>query len=291
MTKEDLFRAVGAVREEQVLEAGRPAAGRRSPLPRLISLAACLALLIGAAALWPRLRAQVGQKAAPGWQDVSPGVPGPAGDGAGGGQEDRPLYSQGVAFAPFDPEEQRRGAEMQKGGSSEDVSGSSGASMDLAWLTVEEILARDTWIFRGTVEGMEYYTVDQIGSLGGYFTVAEVRVSQVLRGTLTEGGTCRVLLPVVRGCFSTSIAGELENLGVGSEAIFMPRPASPETVVSEDGHSFCYADAADAYFTEGIRFLFLQTEEGLRFERNVYADIRDAQTLDEVAAYLQSMLS
>ena len=66
MTKEDLFRAVGAVREEQVLEAGRPAAGRRSPLPRLISLAACLALLIGAAALWPRLRAQVGQKAAPG---------------------------------------------------------------------------------------------------------------------------------------------------------------------------------------------------------------------------------
>lgn len=282
MNKEEFFRAIGEVDDAQVLEAEGPAGKRRSLLPRLAPLAACLLLLIGAAAVRSRLSLPVRPSVLP----ESRGQTGDSFDSAG--QEERPSLSCGVTITPFDPAERRRDAEAQKGASEDTVS--SGSSMDLVWLTPEELLERDTWIFRGTVEDMSYYKVDEIGALGGCFTVAEVRVTDVLRGELTAGDTCRVLLPVVRGYMSNSIAGVLEEVEVGSEAIFMPRPASPETVVSESGRSFCYADVADAYFTEGLRFLFLQTGDGLRFERSAYADIRDAQTLDEVYEYLRGML-
>ena len=281
MKKEDFFRAIGEVDDAQVLEANQPPAKCRRLLPRLAPLAACLLLLIGAAAAWPRLRPAVQSPLSPSSENQTNTAPDTAAQ-----EVKKPLYSRGVTIAPFDPETAR--SDSTQKGAAEDVASS--ASMDLAWLTPEELLAQDTYIFRGTVEAMAYYTVDEIGSLGGWFTVAEVRVTDVLRGELTVGDTCQVLLPVVRGCFSTSIAGALEDIEVGSEAIFMPRPATPETVVSEADRSFCYADVADAYFSEGIRFLFLQTEDGLRFERNVYEDIQDAQTLDEVAAYLRGML-
>lgn len=288
MKKEDFFRAIGEVDDAQVLEANQPPAKRRRLLPRLAPLAACLLLLIGAAAAWPRLYPPV-RTPLPQSGQTQPALPQgdqePVSSDGVGPKQDAPTYSYGVTITPFDPEGQRR--EDQKG-TAEDVASS--ASMDLAWLTPEELLAWDTYIFRGTVEAMEYYTVDAIGSLGGWFTVAEVRISEILRGDLTVGDTCRVLLPVVRGCFSTSIAGALEDIEVGSEAIFMPRPATPETGVQEDSRYFCYADAADAYFSEGIRFIFLQTEDGLQFERNVYEGIRDAQTLDEVAVYIREML-
>lgn len=281
MKKEDFFRAIGEVDDAQVLEANQPPAKRRRLLPRLASLAACLLLLIGAAAAWPRLRLTVPPPLLPSSENQSNTAPGTAAQ-----KDSNPLHSRGVTITPFDPETARSNSTQK--GAAEDVASS--ASMDLAWLTPEELFAQDTLIFRGTVETMTYYTVDAIGSLGGWFTVAEVRISEVLRGDLTAGNTCQVLLPVVRGCFSTSIAGALEDIEVGSEAIFMPRPATPETGVQEDSRYFCYADAADAYFSEGIRFLFLQTEDGLRFERNVYEDIQDAQTLDEVAAYIRGML-
>ena len=236
MKKEDFFRAIGEVDDAQVLEANQPPAKRRRLLPRLAPLAACLLLLIGAAAAWPRLYPPV-RTPLPQSGQTQPALPQgdqePVSSDGVGPKQDAPTYSYGVTITPFDPEGQRR--EDQKG-TAEDVASS--ASMDLAWRTPEELLAWDTYIFRGTVEAMEYYTVDAIGSLGGWFTVAEVRISEILRGD----------------------------------------------------RYFCYADAADAYFSEGIRFIFLQTEDGLRFERNVYEDIRDAQTLDEVAVYIREML-
>lgn len=280
MKPETLFRAIGEVPEAQIAEADRPPARRHRPLLRLLPAAACLALLIGVIAARPHLHPPALPRddgAQQTQENPEPAAP---------DSEDQAPRSRGVTITPFDPGEQRRGEQK---GAVEDQAASS-ASMDLAWFTPEELLERDTWIFRGTVEAMAYYTVDEIGSLGGWFTVAEVHVTDVLRGELAAGDTCRVLLPVVRGYMSNSIAGALEDVEVGSEAIFMPRPATPETVVSEGDRSFCYADVADAYFSEGIRFIFLQTADGLRFERGVYADIKDARTLDEVAEYIRGML-
>lgn len=292
MKPETLFRAIGQVPDTQILEADRPpAVPRRRPFLRLIP-AACLTLLVVSLALWSGLDRQANQQPPEDGippvtepEDSVPSVTAP--EDSAVQMENRPSYSRGVEIAPLDPDTPHDYGTKRD---SEEDQVSSGASMQLAWRTPEELFAQNTLIFRGVVEEMQYFTVGEIGSLGGCFTLAEVRVTQVLRGSLTEGSTCKVLLPVVRGFMSSSIVGALEEIQVGSEAIFMPRPATPETCVQEDGRCFCYADAADAYFSEGLRFIFLQTEDGLRFERNVYTDIQDAQTLDEVAAYLRGML-
>ena len=53
MTKEDLFRAIGSVDDQQVLEAETPKRGLRL-WPRAAALAACLALIAAAALTLPR---------------------------------------------------------------------------------------------------------------------------------------------------------------------------------------------------------------------------------------------
>ena len=76
----------------------------------------------------------------------------------------------------------------------------------------------------------------------------------------------------------------------GSDAVFMPYRATADTGWRSGEDYFCYADLAELYFDEGIRFLFLDTGEGLAFERNVYTDIADAETLDEVVDYLRALV-
>ena len=41
---------------------------------------------------------------------------------------------------------------------------------------------------------------------------------------------------------------------------------------------------------DGERFLFLETETGLVFDREAYASIANAQSLEEVEAYVLRML-
>ena len=106
---------------------------------------------------------------------------------------------------------------------------------------------------------------------------------------LSPGDICSLYLPVAPG-FSTSFSGNLEHLQIGSEAIFMPYATSADTGIRSGESYFCYADVADYYFSEGTRFLFLDTGRGLSFERSVYSEIADALTLDEIAEYIQRML-
>ena len=121
--------------------------------------------------------------------------------------------------------------------------------------------------------------------------MASVEVTSSLRGDLAKGDICDVLYLGAPGRLSTSIAGDLEDLEIGSEAIFMPFWATEETGWRDGEAYFCYADLAEFYLSEGIRFLFLDTGDGLSFARDVYTDIADAKTLDEVEDYIRDMLT
>ena len=126
-----------------------------------------------------------------------------------------------------------------------------------------------------------------------YYTVASVEVSDCLRGDLAAGDTYNVLYAGAPGRMTTSISGDLENLDVGSEAVFMPRIATPDTGWSSGDDYFCYADLAELYMDEGRRFLFLDTGDGVSYAAEVY-DIPAADgetvTLDDVTAYLRGLL-
>ncbi len=279
MTREELFRAVGEVREDQITEAE---AKRKSRPRRRYGLltAACLALAVTAVSAAPWIRGQ------PQWKAIiysfNPAVQTDRNDGGDLDGSDyrtdgetRPAahYSTGVEIG-----------ELAGPGNG----GGMAAASCLAWLSPEEIFARDSEIFRGTVRSLRYFQVDIIGEF--YYTVANVEVTDPIRGGLEAGETCTVLYPGARGYMTTSISGPLEDLDVGDEAIFMPIRTDEGTGWQEGGSYFCYADLGEFYLSEGLRFVFADTEDGLEFERGVYEEIAEAETLDEVADYIRKML-
>ena len=270
MTREELFRAVGEVREDQIAEAEH-LKKQKHPWRRYGALAACLAVVLAGAFGFNQ------------WLHTGRDLPAMETAEDTAGTEDAPAaprYSVGAEIREIDGSGWSWGG-LFNGGASSDAS--------LVWLDPEEIFARDTVIFRGVVRGLRYFEVDP----AGYYTVASVEVTDCLRGDLAAGDTYNVLYWGAPGRATTSISGDLEHLAVGSEAIFMPYRATEETGWRSGDTFFCYADLAELYFDEGIRFLFLDTGDGVSYAEEVYdipAADGEAVTLDDVAAYLRSLL-
>ncbi len=163
----------------------------------------------------------------------------------------------------------------------------------LVWLSPEEILDQGYDIFRGIVTKLQVYHVT--GKINQYFTVATVEVTDSIRGTQQNGDTCEIYLPMAKVddmLIVNSVSGDLDKLEVGSCAIFMPRTATETTGLGKMdlGEWLCYADFADYYFSEAIRYLFLETENGVSYEKNVYEIPGENITLDDVAEYLRKTL-
>ena len=159
----------------------------------------------------------------------------------------------------------------------------------LTYLTPEEIFAMDTVIFRGIPRNVRYFRV-RIAGMDCWYRVFSVEVTECYRGDLQPGDIYNLL------CDGPStVSGLIEDLDTAGEAIFMPRIATPETGFSIHGSSdfFCYADLAELYLGEGIRFLFTEHDGQVDYARDVY-DIPAADgetvTLDDVAAYIASMI-
>lgn len=281
MTREELFRAVGEVRESQI-EAAEVMKKQVHPWRRFGALAACLALVVTAAAV-PQIRGQVQWKSLV--KSFNPAVTRDSGgsaaagglDGAGYWTDNRPIhpgYSTGVEIG-----------QLSGPGNGETMAGMSAC---LAWMSPEEIFAQDTVIFRGTVRELHFFSVrPDLGSMELYYTRVVVEVTDPIRGDLAAGETYSVLWPGARGYMSTSVSEALEDLDAGSEAIFMPIRTDRDTGQKEGNHYFCYADLADFYLGEGQRYVFADTAEGLNFDRSTYTDIAEAGTLDEIAAYIR----
>ena len=279
MTREELFRAMGEVREDQIADAAEKPNRTAPRWRRYGALAACLAVVLAGAFGMSRLGIggisdqEIAQESA---QES-------AGE-SGLDETDGPLaprYSVGAEIREIDGSD----------GTWAGPFNSAAADSSLVWLDPEEILALDTVIFRGTVMGMRYFEVT-VGGLEETYTVASVEVSDCLRGDLAAGDTYNVAYRGGPGV-TTSLSGDLENLEVGSEAIFMPYVATPETGWGSGDSYFCYADLAELYMDEGRRFLFLDTGDGVSYASEVYdipASNGESVTLDDVAAYLRGLL-
>lgn len=306
MTREELFRAVGEVREDQI-EAAETVKRQTHPWRRLGVLAACLALVVTVSAA-PGLREtddwrwkaivksfnpaiEVSEDPDSWKAIVQPLNPGEADSGGEAAEEPdgseywidtpnrhtHPDYSSGVEIG-----------EMNGPGTGNTMIGMSAC---LAWLSPKAIFAQDTAIFRGTVRELNYFRVEpDAGIMERYYTRAIIEVTDSIRGDLKEGETCCLLWLGARGYMSTSITGTLEDLDAGDEAIFMPIVTDRDTGWKEGDRYFCYADLAELYLSEGVRYVFADTEEGLAFDRGTYPALAEAETLDDVAAYIRETL-
>ena len=305
MTREEFFRAVGEVREDQI-QAAETVKKPSCPWRQFGALAACLALIVtvGAAAV-PEIRGQLQWAAIvksfnpaieagedpDSWKAVvQPFGPGAdsGGEAAAGGLDGSDYWTDN----PNRPTHPDYSTNVEIGELSGPGNGETmvGMSACLVRLPPEEIFAQDTAIFRGTVRELQYFVTEPgYGNMETYYTRAVVEVTDSIRGSVTEGETYSVLWLGAKGYMSTSISGPLEDLDVGGEAIFMPIPTDQDTGWKEGNSYFCYADLAEFYQGEGIRYVFADTAEGLTFERSTYEEIAGAETLDDVAAYIRKM--
>ena len=213
MTKEELFRAVGEVREDQITEAEEVRRQSR-PWRRYGTLAACLALVLAGAFALERLEdARKWAEIEESFQTADGAYPESAPDADSGGEighrwtektdelpsEESPESGAVLDGADYWPGSGKDPASNYsfnveigelEGHSDEDGLGrtETGMSACLAWLSPEEIFAMDTVIFRGVVESSpRYYRIDMPGRDDYYCTAVNVRVTDSIRGGLEEG--------------------------------------------------------------------------------------------------------
>lgn len=202
--------------------------------------------------------------------------------------DEEKLYSTGIEWSEVTQTNKQSNQDMCGYPTAESMVSSSITE----WVPAEEILASDIDIFMGTVLEMQTYHVT--GGMEKYFTVATVEVEESIRSEMTLGDTCRIYLPFAKvdGVVSTtSLLGDLDELKIGSRAIFMPRPATKDAGEGKGDVWLGYGDFSDYYFSEGMRYLFLETETGTSYATGVYeAEGGRAAGLEEIAAYLRSVL-
>lgn len=284
MTDQELFLALGQIREDLVLEAERPQKIKSVGWKRTAAIAAALTLVVGGSLLALRLTGReipIGDYVAsqsrpdsgPAGTDDTVGIDGIGLDGNDYSSPDgpaQPVYSTGDVTI----------------GETGDSSAFPQSKPCLVWLEPEEIFAEADAVLRGIVRNVQYYAVN-VGGDDFYYYRFVVEITDCLRGDLAPGDIYNVL-----SHSGSTISGISDSLDVGSEAVFLARFADEQTGYLEYNDSrFCYADLAELYLTDGIRMLFVQGPEGILYDSNTYKVPTGgaAVTLDDVWAYCAEM--
>ncbi len=155
--------------------------------------------------------------------------------------------------------------------------------------TMYEIIA-----FKGTVQSVDNILIEfESGEALLYYSVANLQVEKVYKGDIEENSTLKVLIPYP---FSDGIDisnnDTVKQLEVGMTGIFTPKVSNPTDDFHQWGENkIVFADIAPYRFTDGTRWMFLDTDEGLLFDRHSYNGAANAETLDDIEEYVNTMLS
>lgn len=162
---------------------------------------------------------------------------------------------------------------------------------DLMALTEEEIFSKsNTLIFKGMVTKISNIKISFNGS-NEYQALAEIKTEKVYRGSIAPGDTITVLVPCpIEGSIKVEDTGVISQLKVGMTGIFMPVIYDETSIWEENGARLTKKDLAPCGFSDGMRWAFLETSNGLVFERWSYESIADATTLEQIEEYILKML-
>lgn len=163
-------------------------------------------------------------------------------------------------------------------------------SGDLIYLSEKELMTKtNTAIFKGTVTAINNVVVNFKGTRE-YRAIAEIEVEKVYRGECVENETVTVLLPYpIAYCIGTGDTEVTMEIKVGITGIFMPMKYDAVSEWKENGATLILKDIADYGFADGERYAFLETGDGLIFDKTVYKGVGDATALDEIEDYIQKI--
>ncbi len=158
-------------------------------------------------------------------------------------------------------------------------------------LTEDELFTCfDTAIFAGTVKELNNIVVACNG-MKSYWSIAKIEISKAYRGDINPGDTVSVRMDFpVTDTRPAEDTVTLAQLRIGVSGIFMPVIYDSTSTYEHNGATLALKDIADFGFADGVRFAFLETSDGLVFDRQSYETISDAETLDEIEEYILSKI-
>lgn len=164
------------------------------------------------------------------------------------------------------------------------------SSGKLAVLSEEELFAKNTEIFKGTIAAIDNIVLDFNG-IEQYRAIAKVTIEEVYRGEGEINKTVSVLLP---GPVNEELKREdtetIFAMREGMTGIFMPVAYDETSVWTIKDSTLALKDIADYGLSDGRRYAFLESDNGILFDQSAYTSIHGVKTLDEIEAYVINMI-
>ena len=160
----------------------------------------------------------------------------------------------------------------------------------LVWLSLEEIFSTETMIFRGKVLDIQNYDLSFNGDVITR-AIATIGISNVLQGDVCVGEEIQILLPCpITGDIRLSATEITAQMRIGMEGIFMPKAYDADAYWEQNGAVLYLQDIAPCGLWDGMRWVFLDTNRGLVFDKSVYEGAANAESLDEIEAYIREQI-
>lgn len=165
------------------------------------------------------------------------------------------------------------------------------SSYSLVGLSEEELFHKfNTDIFRGKIEGIRNIKININGSTE-YHAIAKIKIDKVYRGSGKVGETVSILLPSpINSNVSVEDTEVVSSMRVGMTGIFMPIKYDKTSYLEQDGAKIYWQDIAEYGFLDGLRYAFLNSPNGLIFEKNAYKSIASASSLEDIEQYVLKMI-
>lgn len=159
----------------------------------------------------------------------------------------------------------------------------------LAWFSEEELFESwDTAIFRGTVEEIENIAIFFRGE-EVHRALIRIVVESVFRGSVKPGDTVCVLSDCP---LSANLSGEelISRIAIGTRGVFMPNTYSDTDTWSQNGATLYLRELADYGFPDCMRWFFLETEDGILYDRESFPSLDAGSSPDALDSYIRKMV-
>lgn len=158
-------------------------------------------------------------------------------------------------------------------------------------MTEDELFSKwNPVVVRGTVTDIRHIEIDFNGETE-YQSLITIHVSNVYRGDVRVGQNLIVRADAIGETGQTTDASVISHVKQGMEGIFMPIPYDDEFIWEQNDTTLRLKDIADYGFPDGERYLFLDTPNGLMFERDAYSSLQGVDSLDEVEDWMMTRFS
>ncbi|MBR3217883.1 hypothetical protein [Exiguobacterium sp. s131] len=158
-------------------------------------------------------------------------------------------------------------------------------------MTEDELFSKwNPVVVRGTVTNIRHIEIDFNGETE-YQSLITIHVSNVYRGDVQIGRDLIVRADAIGETGQAEHMSVISHVKQGMEGIFMPIPYDDEFVWEQNDATLRLKDIADYGFPDGERYLFLDTPNGLLFERDAYPSLQGVDSLDEVEDWMMTRFS